>query len=96
MRTDHPEKNLVLLPVFEGESVMVIHPRLENSVYQYFRQKGEIAFYERKNGKETDFLIMGNGQPWCLFEAKLQDDVIGPPPSSPSFSASRFEIRVRF
>jgi uncharacterized protein len=29
----------------------------ENSIFQNLRQKGEIAFYERKNGAEIDFLL---------------------------------------
>ena len=26
-----------------------------------------------KDGRETDFLIVRNGHPWCLLEAKLSD-----------------------
>ncbi len=36
----------------------------------------ELMYVRTKDGKETDFLILRNGQPWCLFEAKLQDDMI--------------------
>jgi len=36
----------------------------------------ELMYVRTRDGKETDFLIMRNGQPWCLFEAKLQDDAI--------------------
>ena len=36
----------------------------------------ELMYVRTRDGKETDFLILRNGQPWCLFEAKLQDDVI--------------------
>jgi len=36
----------------------------------------ELMYVRTRDGKETDFLVMQNRQPWCLFEAKLQDDVI--------------------
>ncbi len=36
----------------------------------------ELMYVRTRDGKETDFLIVRNGQPWCLFEAKLQNDVI--------------------
>jgi predicted AAA+ superfamily ATPase len=29
----------------------------ENSIFQSLRTKGEIAYYERKNGAEIDFLL---------------------------------------
>jgi len=39
---------------------------------------GELdLFYVRtKDGRETDFLITQNGQPWCLLEAKLSDGAV--------------------
>jgi len=39
----------------------------ENSIFQNLRQKGEIAFYERKNGAEIDFLL----DKTHAFEAKM-------------------------
>ncbi len=36
----------------------------------------DLMYVRTRDGKETDFLIMRNRQPWCLFEAKLQDDAI--------------------
>ncbi len=34
-------------------------------------------FYIRtKEGKESDFLITNNSEPWCLFEVKLKDGPI--------------------
>jgi predicted AAA+ superfamily ATPase len=39
----------------------------ENSIYQNLRQKGEVAFYERKNGAEIDFLL----DKAHAFEAKM-------------------------
>lgn len=37
----------------------------------------DLMYVRTKDGKETDFLIMRDGRPWCLFEAKLQDEAIG-------------------
>jgi predicted AAA+ superfamily ATPase len=36
----------------------------------------ELMYVRMKDGKETDFLITKNREPWCLFEAKLQDGPI--------------------
>jgi predicted AAA+ superfamily ATPase len=33
----------------------------------------ELFYVRTKDRHETDFLIVKNGQPWCLFEAKLSD-----------------------
>jgi len=33
----------------------------------------ELYYVRTKDRRETDFLIVKNGQPWCLFEAKLSD-----------------------
>ena len=36
----------------------------------------DLMYVRTKDGKETDFLIMRDGRPWCMFEAKLQDEAI--------------------
>lgn len=36
----------------------------------------ELFFVRTKDGKESDFLIVKNRRPWCLFEAKLKDGAI--------------------
>jgi hypothetical protein len=36
----------------------------------------DLMYVRTRDGRETDFLILRNRQPWCLIEAKLQDDVI--------------------
>lgn len=36
----------------------------------------ELMYVRTRDGKETDFLVTWNRRPWCLFEAKLQDDTI--------------------
>ena len=36
----------------------------------------ELMYVRTRDGKETDFLIVSHRRPWCLFEAKLQDDAI--------------------
>lgn len=36
----------------------------------------ELCFVRTKDGKETDFLIVKDQKPWCLFEAKLKDQAI--------------------
>jgi hypothetical protein len=36
----------------------------------------ELFFVRTKDGKESDFLIVKNQRPWCLFEAKLKDRTI--------------------
>jgi uncharacterized protein len=36
----------------------------------------DLMYVRTKDGKETDFLIMKNREPWGLFEAKLQDGLI--------------------
>lgn len=36
----------------------------------------DLMYVRTKDGKETDFLIMRDRKPWCLFEAKLQDEEI--------------------
>jgi len=33
----------------------------------------DICFVRTKEGKETDFLVVKDQKPWCLFEAKLKD-----------------------
>ena len=33
----------------------------------------ELYYIRTKDKRETDFLIVKNGRPWCLFEAKLSD-----------------------
>jgi predicted AAA+ superfamily ATPase len=38
----------------------------------------DLVYVRTKDGKETDFLVLKDGEPWCLFEAKLKD---GPPAS---------------
>ena len=35
-----------------------------------------LMYIRTRDGKETDFLITRNREPWCLFEAKLQDESI--------------------
>ena len=35
-----------------------------------------LMYIRTRDGKETDFLITREGKPWCLFEAKLQDEAI--------------------
>ena len=37
----------------------------------------ELYYVRTKDRRETDFLIVKNGQPWCLFEAKLSDVPVG-------------------
>jgi predicted AAA+ superfamily ATPase len=37
----------------------------------------ELYYVRTKDGRETDFLIVKNRQPWCLFEAKLSDAPVG-------------------
>jgi len=39
-------------------------------------EKNECARELSSNGKETDFLIVRDRKPWCLFEAKLQDEAV--------------------
>ena len=36
----------------------------------------ELCFVRTKDGKETNFLIVKDQKPWCLFEAKLKDQAI--------------------
>jgi len=36
----------------------------------------ELRYVRTKDGKESDFLIVRDRKPWCLFEAKLQDEDI--------------------
>jgi len=36
----------------------------------------ELMYVRTRDGKESDFLVMRDRRPWCLFEAKLQDDAI--------------------
>jgi hypothetical protein len=36
----------------------------------------DLMYVRTKDGKETDFLVTRGGMPWCLFEAKLQDENI--------------------
>jgi predicted AAA+ superfamily ATPase len=36
----------------------------------------DLMYVRTRDGRETDFLILRNRQPWCLIEAKLQDEVI--------------------
>jgi len=36
----------------------------------------DLMYVRTRDGRETDFLIMRDRQPWCLIEAKLQDGVI--------------------
>ncbi len=36
----------------------------------------ELFYIRTKDGKETDFLIIKNSNPWCLFEAKIKDGPI--------------------
>lgn len=36
----------------------------------------DLMYVRTKDGKETDFLIVRNRKPWCLFEAKLQDEEV--------------------
>ena len=38
----------------------------------------DLMYVRTKDGKETDFLIMRDRKPWCLLEAKLQDEEIAP------------------
>lgn len=45
----------------------------------------DIMYVRTKDGKETDFLVTQNRDPWCLFEAKLQD---GPIPRHHAVQAS--------
>jgi predicted AAA+ superfamily ATPase len=33
----------------------------------------ELTYVRTRDGRETDFLIVKNDQPWCLFEVKLRD-----------------------
>jgi predicted AAA+ superfamily ATPase len=33
----------------------------------------DLAYVRTKDGKETDFMVLKDAQPWCLFEAKLKD-----------------------
>ena len=33
----------------------------------------ELYYVRTKDGRETDFLLIRDGKPWCLFEAKLTD-----------------------
>ena len=35
-----------------------------------------VGYIRTRDGKETDFLITRDRKPWCLFEAKLQDEAI--------------------
>lgn len=35
-----------------------------------------LCFVRTKEGKETDFLVVKDQKPWCLFEAKLKDQMI--------------------
>lgn len=37
----------------------------------------ELYYVRTKDRRETDFLIVKNGQPWCLFEAKLSGAPVG-------------------
>lgn len=37
----------------------------------------ELYYVRTKDRRETDFLIVKDGQPWCLFEAKLSDGPVG-------------------
>jgi predicted AAA+ superfamily ATPase len=36
----------------------------------------DLMYVRTRDGKETDFLITRNRRPWCLFEAKLSNDII--------------------
>jgi len=36
----------------------------------------KLYFIRTKDGKETDFLITRDNEPWCLFEVKLKDEAI--------------------
>jgi len=36
----------------------------------------DLMYVRTKDGKETDFLIIRDRKPWCLFEAKLRDEEI--------------------
>jgi hypothetical protein len=36
----------------------------------------DLMYVRTRDGRESDFLVMRNHQPWCLFEAKLRDDAI--------------------
>ena len=36
----------------------------------------ELFFVRTKEGKESDFLIVKNQMPWCLFEVKIKDNAI--------------------
>ena len=36
----------------------------------------DMMYVRTRDGKETDFLVTRNRQPWCLFEAKLRDESI--------------------
>lgn len=37
----------------------------------------ELYYVRTKDKRESDFLIVKDGQPWCLFEAKLSDGPVG-------------------
>lgn len=45
-----------------------------------WREKGlgdfELSYVRTRDGKETDFLIVKDGDPWCLIEAKLKDGAV--------------------
>jgi predicted AAA+ superfamily ATPase len=36
----------------------------------------DLMYVRTRDGKESDFLITRNRRPWCLFEAKLQDEPV--------------------
>lgn len=47
-------------------------PRWKDILKGYF----ELNYVRMRDGKETDFLIVRDGKPWILFEAKLEDGPI--------------------
>ena len=46
----------------------------KNSLCNKIKNQARLFSLDRR---ETDFLILKNGQPWCLFKAKLSDAPVG-------------------
>ncbi len=61
---------VVVLKASAAEKAMALDEGkvFENSIFQSFRLKGEVAYYERKKGAEIDFLIVTRycRMPECL------------------------------
>jgi predicted AAA+ superfamily ATPase len=61
-------------PAFRFENYIAVELK---TLIELWKDSGlgsfELYYVRTKDGRETDFLIVRNRKPWCLFEAKLSD-----------------------